>query len=292
MKLAQTVVLGLLTGGVYALLASGLTLVFGVMRIINVAQGALLVLAALFTFEVWRRTGLDPLLAIVLTTPLMFGIGWLLYRGLLARIRDAPPAMAVLLTFALAIALEGIMGLTWHNVFRSVTPSYFASSFHFGPLFVPKVLVFGCLAALVVLALLHLVLTHTWTGRAIRASAENPQGAQLVGVRVVDVAALTFAFGVATTGAGGSILSVLQAFFPASHYVWISKLLGIIVLGGMGSLPGAVIGALLLGTAEALTAVYVSTRWSTVVFYLVIMVVLLVRPQGIAGSRLREDVAA
>src|SRR6266536_854639 len=187
MKLAQTVVLGLLTGGVYALLASGLTLVFGVMRIINVAQGALLVLAALFTFEVWRRTGLDPLLAIVLTTPLMFGIGWLLYRGLLARIRDAPPAMAVLLTFALAIALEGIMGLTWHNVFRSVTPSYFASSFHFGPLFVPKVLVFGCLAALVVLALLHLVLTHTWTGRAIHvcvstrcssASAENPQGAQ------------------------------------------------------------------------------------------------------------------
>src|SRR6266536_2034222 len=136
MKLAQTVVLGLLTGGVYALLASGLTLVFGVMRIINVAQ--------------------------------------------------------------------------------------------------------------VALALLHLVLTHTWTGRAIRASAENPQGAQLVGVRVVDVAALTFAFGVATTGAGGSILSVLQAFFPASHYVWISKLLGIIVLGGMGSLPGAVIGALLL----------------------------------------------
>jgi branched-chain amino acid transport system permease protein len=97
---------------------------------------------------------------------------------------------------------------------------------------------------------------------------------------------------VATTGAGGSILSILQPFFPASHYVWISKLLGIIVLGGMGSLPGATIGALLLGVAENLTSAYVSPRWSLVVFYVVIMVVLLVRPQGIAGSRLREDVAA
>jgi branched-chain amino acid transport system permease protein len=292
MKLAQTVLLGLLTGGVYALLASGLTLVFGVMRIINVAQGALLILAALFTFEIWRRTGLDPLLAIVVTTPLMFGIGWLLYRGLLARVRAAPEAMTVLLTFALAIAIEGIMGLIWRNVFRSVTPSYFASSFHVGGLFLPKGLAAGCLTAVVVLGLLYLVLTRTWTGRGIRAAAENVQGAQLVGVRVVDVAALTFAIGVATTGAGGSILSILQPVFPASHYVWISKLLGIIVLGGMGSLPGAVIGALLLGVAENVTSAYVSPRWSLVVFYVVIMVVLLVRPQGIAGSRLREDVAA
>src|SRR6266496_3815381 len=239
MKLAQTVLLGLLTGGVYALLASGLTLVFGVMRIINVAQGALLILAALFTFEIWR-----------------------------------------------------FMGLIWRNVFRSVTPSYFASSFHVGGLFLPKGLAAGCVTAVVVLGLLYLALTRTWTGRAIRAAAENVQGAQLVGVSVVDVAAVTFAIGIATTGAGGSILSILQPFFPASHYVWISKLLGIIVLGGMGSLPGAVIGALLLGVAENVTSAYVSPRWSLVVFYVVIMVVLLVRPQGIAGSRLREDVAA
>jgi branched-chain amino acid transport system permease protein len=147
MKLAQTILLGLLTGGVYALLASGLTLVFGVMRIINVAQGALLILAALFTFEIWRRTGLDPLLSIVVTTPLMFGIGWLLYRGMLARVRAAPEAMTVLLTFALAIAIEGFMGLIWRNVFRSVTPSYFASSFHVGGLFLPKGLAAGCLTA-------------------------------------------------------------------------------------------------------------------------------------------------
>ena len=288
--LSQVVILGLLMGGVYALLASGLTLIFGVMNIINVAQGALLVLAALVTFELWRRTGLDPIVAVALTTPLMFALGWLVYRLFVARIRTAPVSMSVLLMFALAITIEGAMGLTWKNVFRSVTPAYFNQSLHLGPLFFPKPQVFGCLTAVVVLAALYLLLTRTWAGRAIRAAAENPQGSQLVGVDFRAVAALTFAVGVATTGAGGSILSVLNAVFPASHYLWISRLLGIVVLGGMGSLPGALAGALMLGVAEALTATYVSTRWSTVVFYLVILVVLLVRPQGLLGSRVRGDV--
>ena len=290
-QLAQTVVLGLLAGGVYALMASGLTLIFGVMNIINIAQGALLILSALFTFELWTRLGLDPLLSIAITTPVMFVLGWVIYRLFVARIRTAPPSTTVLLTFALAITLEGVMGLVWKNVFRSVTPQYFASSFQAGGLFFPKAQVFACLTAAVVLALLYILLTRTWTGRAIRAASANPQGAQLVGVSIGSVAAMTFAIGVATAGAGGSLLSVLYTFFPASHYQWISRLLGIIVLGGMGSLPGALIGALMLGVAETVTATYISIRWSVVVFYLVIMVVLLIRPRGLMGMRLREDVA-
>ena len=286
----ETLILGLLVGGVYALMASGLTLIFGVMNIINVAQGALLVLAGLLTFELWRRFGLDPIAAAVVTTPVMFAVGWAIYRLFVARIRTAPVSMTVLLTFALAIALEGAMGMTWKNVFRSVTPGYFNQSFHLGGFFFPKAQVFGCLAAAAVLAGLWLLLTRTWAGRAIRAASENPQASALVGVDFRGVAALTFAIGVATTGAGGSILSVLYTLFPASHYLWISRLLGIVVLGGMGSLPGAVAGALILGVAEAFTATYVSTRWATVVFYLVILVVLLVRPQGLMGSRLRGDV--
>lgn len=290
--LAQTLILGLLIGGVYALMASGLTLIFGVMKVINIAQGAFLVLAALFTFELWTRTGIDPMLSIVITTPIMFGLGWVVYRLFVARVRNAPVSTTVLLTFAMAIALEGAMGVVWENVFRSVTPSYFNRSFRLGSLFVPQAQLYGWVAALLMLGLLYLFLSKTWSGRAIRAASENPQGAQLVGVNVSGVAALTFAIGIATTGAGGSILSVLYAFFPASHYLWISRLLGIIVLGGMGSLPGALVGALLLGTAETLTQTYVDTQWANVVPYVVILVVLLVRPQGLMGSRLREDVAA
>jgi branched-chain amino acid transport system permease protein len=290
-QLGQILILGLLLGGVYALMASGLTLIFGVMHIINVAQGAFLVLAALITWELWKTTGIDPLVTMIVTTPLMFAGGYVVYKLLLQRLRDSSPSMTVLLTFGLALVIEGGMGVVTRNVFRSVTPSYFDSSFNVGPFFLPKPQVYGCLAAIAVLGLLYFALTRTWMGRAIRASSQNLDAAQLVGVSATSVAALTFALGTATTGVGGSILSVLFAFFPASHYLWISRLLGIIVLGGMGSLPGAVVGAIMLGIAETMTASYISLRWATVVFYLVIMVVLLVRPQGLFGTRLREDTA-
>ncbi|MFI7700225.1 branched-chain amino acid ABC transporter permease [Nonomuraea sp. NPDC049480] len=287
----QAVVLGLLIGGVYALMASGLTLIFGVMRIINVAQGAFLVLVAMVTWWLWNRTGIDPIVASVVTTPMMFGFGWLSYRLLVSRIRGSSPAMSVLLTFGLALVIEGVLNLTAGNKFKSASPSYFEESFRVGAIALPKAQVFGFVAAIGVLAVLYYVLHRTWTGRAIRAATQNPSGAALVGVGAAGTAALAFAIGSATAGVGGSILSVLYPFFPASHYEWISRLLGIVVLGGLGSLAGAVAGAAILGLAETLTATYGSLGWSTLVFYLVIMAVLLVRPQGLFGARLREDAA-
>jgi branched-chain amino acid transport system permease protein len=287
----QTIILGLLIGGVYALLAAGLTLIFGVMNVINVAHGAFLILAAFVTWTLWDATGLDPLLAVIVTTPLMFGFGWLLYNATIRPIRKAPPSSSVLLTFSLALVIEGVMGLVWGNTSHAVRTPYFDQSFAVGDLFLPKSQVYGCLLAVGVLAGLWGFLTKTWTGRAIRASAVNPQGAELVGVNVAAVAAMTFAVGVAVTGAGGSIVSVLYPFLPGSHYVWISRLLGIIVLGGMGSLPGAVVGALLMGVGETLTTTYVSPAWTTAVPYVIIFLVLMFRPQGLMGARLREDVA-
>lgn len=290
-QLLQAVILGLLIGGVYALLASGLTLIFGVMDVINVAHGAFLILAAFITWTIWDATGLDPLASILFTTPLMFGLGWLLYNTTVRRIRKAPPSASVLLTFGLALVLEGIMGFAWGNTSHAVRTPYFDESFGIAGIFLPKAQVYGCLVAVGVLAALYAFLTRSWTGRAIRASAVNPEGAQLVGVNVAAVAAMTFAVGIAVTGAGGSIVSVLYPFLPGSHYLWISRLLGIIVLGGMGSLPGAVIGALVLGVAETMTTTYIGPEWATAVPFVVIFVVLLLRPQGLMGARLREDVA-
>jgi branched-chain amino acid transport system permease protein len=286
----QTLILGLLVGGVYALLASGLTLIFGVMNVINIAHGAFLILAAFLTYSIWSATGLDPLAAIVITTPAMFAFGWVVYNVTLRRIRTGPAAATVLLTFGLALVVEGLMGIIWGNTAHAVTPPYSNQSFHIGSLFLPKAQVYGGIIAIAVLAVLWIVLTQSWLGRAIRAAAVNPEGAALVGVNVSAVAAATFAVGVASAGAGGSIVSVLYPFLPGSHYVWISRLLGIIVLGGMGSLPGALIGALMLGLAETLTVTYISPAWATAVPYALVFVVLLARPHGILGTRLREDV--
>ena len=287
----QALILGLLIGGVYALLASGLTLIFGVMNVINIAHGAFLIFAAFLTWSLWESTGMDPLVAILITTPAMFVFGWLLYLTAVGRIRRAPPAATVLLTFGLALVLEGLMGEIWGNTSHSVRPAYGNQSFSIGELFLPKAQVYGGLVAIVVLFGLYAILTWTWLGRAIRASAVNPQGAELVGVNVGAVATLTFAIGVASAGAGGSIASVLYPFLPGSHYQWIARLLGIIVLGGMGSLPGAVVGALALGVAETMTVTYIGPEWATAVPYVVVIIVLLLRPQGLLGARLREDVA-
>jgi len=287
----QVIILGLLIGGVYALLAAGLTLIFGVMDVINVAQGALLIFAAFVAWTLWKDLGIDPLLGVLITTPLMFAIGWAMYMLTIQFLAGKPASMSVLLTFALALVIEGTMGILWSTTYHASTPGYFAESFRPGAFYLPKAQVYGCVIAVGVLTALYVLLRYTWLGRAIRAVSENVTSARLVGVNPKKVAALTFAVGVATTGAGGSIVSVLYPFLPGSHYQWISRLLGVIVLGGMGSLPGAVVGALALGVAETTTATYISPRWATMVPYVLIVVVLLARPQGIAGVRLREDAA-
>jgi branched-chain amino acid transport system permease protein len=288
-QLVQVIILGLLIGGVYALLAAGLTLIFGVMDVINVAQGALLILAAFVSWALWHDLGIDPLLGVLITTPLMFAIGWVMYMLTIQFLAGKPASMSVLLTFALALVIEGVMGIIWSTTYHAATPAYFADSFRPGAFYLPKAQVYGCVIAVGVLTALYVLLRYTWLGRAIRAVSENATSARLVGVSPKKVAALTFAVGVATTGAGGSIVSVLYPFLPGSHYQWISRLLGVIVLGGMGSLPGAVAGALALGVAETTTATYISPRWATMVPYALIIVVLLARPQGLMGAKLRED---
>ena len=291
-QLLQTLLLGLLLGGVYALAASGLTLIFGVMRVINIAHGAFLILGAFVTYSLWDAFGIDPLLATVITTPILFAVGWVTYKVVVSPVRTAPMASTVLLTFGIALVLEGAMGEIWGNNSTAVRPSYVDESFTVGGLFVPTAQLYGGLIAVVVLVLLWLLLTKTWLGRAIRAASTNPSSAELIGVKVAAVAALVFAIGIAAAGAGGAITGVLYPFVPGSHYPWIARLLAIVVLGGLGSLSGAVLGALLFGIAETMTSAYLEPEWATAVPYAIVFAVLLIRPQGLLGTRLREDAVA
>ncbi len=285
--LIQTIILGVLVGGVYALMSSGLTLIFGVMRVINVAHGAFLILGAYSTYWLFQLAGVDPILSIALTAPLLFLIGWVVQRYILSRIEN-PEQASVLVTFALAVTMEGLMGTFWKTTLRSVKPDYATEVIKFATYRFPVTRLAGFSAALLVLLLLYLVLQRTNLGRAIRATIQDRNAAQLVGVNVQMVAALTFGIGIATAAAGGSLLSMIYSFNSSSQTDWITRVLSIIVLGGMGSLPGALVAALILGVMEQLTAVMITLYWSPIVFYIFLFLTLIVRPQGLMGEKVRE----
>lgn len=289
--LVQVALVGLLTGGVYALMVAGLTLIFGVMRVINIAHGAFLVLSAYIAYWLFTLLGIDPTLSVVVSVPLFFVIGILVQRFLLSRLPDNP-GLTVLVTFALAITLEGIMGTVWESTGRSVRTFYTAVVLPVDwsglTLRVPVIRLGGFVLAVIALAGLHVLLARSDLGRAIRATIQNPDAAQLVGVNVAWIKALAFGVGLATVAAGGALFSLIWTFNAASHEVWISKMLSIIVLGGMGSLPGALVASLLMGVIESVAAVTITTYLSPIVFYLILFLTLVFRPQGILGTRLRE----
>jgi len=285
--LIQTIILGLLVGGVYALMSSGLTLIFGVMRVINVAHGAFLILGAYLTYWLFQLTGLDPIVSIVLTAPVLFLIGWVVQRYVLSRLEN-PERSSVLVTFALAITMEGLMGTLWKTTLRSVKPEYATEVIKFATYRFPITRLIGFGSALLVLLILYMILLRTNLGRAIRATIQDRNAAQLVGVNVQAVSALTFGIGIATAAVGGSLLSMIYSFNASSQTDWITRVLSIIVLGGMGSLPGAFIAAIILGVMEQLTAVTVTLYWSPIVFYLFLFLTLIFRPQGLMGETVRE----
>ena len=287
----QVTIIGLLTGGVYALMAAGLTLIFGVMKVINIAHGAFLILSAYITYWLFTSFGLDPILSVIVTVPLLFFMGVIIQRYALARLKNEP-GLVVLVTFSLALVLEGVMGTLWQSTGRSIR-TWYTGEVLIVPLGeitlrLPWVRLAGFALAVVALGGLYLFLARTDQGRAIRATIQNRTAAQLVGVNVASIQALTFGIGLATVAAGGALFSVIWTFNASSHEEWISKLLSVIVLGGMGSLPGAFIAALIMGIAEAVAAVTMSSYISPIVFYLILFLTLIFRPQGLLGVRMRE----
>lgn len=290
MLFLQVVMFGLLLGGVYALLSSGLTLIFGVLDIVNVAQGAFLISGAFLTWKIWSLTGIEPLLLLPLVTIAWFGLGILLFKGLFARVAPQGPSMTVLLSFGLALVFEGALNLLFGNKYKSIQTPYSLNSWTIGSIVFPMTLIIASTVAIATLFLMYIYLKYSWAGRALRATAQNRDGAALVGVSHNRASSFAYGLGMATAGAGGVLVSVTYPFFPASHYDWIAKLLGIIVLGGMGSLPGAIVGSLILGITEAAGNTY-APKWTILFFYGVIILALLFKPEGILGAHVRDDSA-
>ncbi len=269
-------------------MASGQTLIFGIMKVINLAQGAFVIVASYLTFSLFQMTGLDPFLLIVITTPIMFILGVATQWFLLKPLRpDDAAELSLLVTFAVALGLEGALSLFYKTTLRSIMPGYENHSWTVWGYQVNEVRFYAFLLSIAMLGILYLLLQKTKFGRSVRATVQNPMSAQLLGVNSKAVSAFGFGLGVSTTAAAGAVFGLITPFNPGSHYDLISRLLTIVVLGGMGAIGGSVIAALMMGVGAALVSALASPIWSDFTFFIVLLLVLLIRPRGLFGAKVR-----
>ncbi|MDR0345668.1 MAG: branched-chain amino acid ABC transporter permease [Nocardiopsaceae bacterium] len=284
-ELYRAVIDGILYGGVYALMAVGLTLIFGVLDIINIAQGILVVLAAYLSYVLSVHLHVDLFLGLLITIPVMFvlgvGIQVLFMRRLRGRERTS---MSLLASYAVMIIIEGILYLGFGPDYVQLSAPYVNNSVHVLGFYLPYIYLYGFALAVILVAVLYLMLYRTTFGRSLRATMQDQTAARLIGIDINRVAALAFGIGVAATAVGGMMFGATNAFNANSGYDLISRLLAVIILGGMGSIGGALAAAVFMSVTEAIVDIW-SPTWSVVVFYAALVLVLTLRPQGLLGHR-------
>ena len=275
---------GLLTGGVYALVALGLTLIYGVLHIVNFAHGSLLMAAMFAAWLLWRA-GIDPYLALPLVAAGGFGVGWALYRFVIGRVSRGEDGAILLATLGVAVVLDNGALVLFGGDIRTVETAYGFTMVEAGPLLIalPKLVAFG--VSLLLAGALWAFMALTDTGRAIRAVAREPEGARLMGIRPDRIFALAYGIGTACLGAAGCLL--LPSFYvsPQVGHVFVLVAFTTVVLGGMGSFPGAVLGGLLIGVTESLGGLLLGESLGPIGISVLFIAVLLLRPAGLFGAR-------
>ncbi len=275
---------GLLIGGIYTLVASGLTLIYGVLHIINFAHGSLLMLAMFGVYFLLTKLGVDPYLSLVVMVPAMFALGYVMYRGLIGKLAQGKDENILLITLGLSILIENLALMFFKGDTRTISVSYSDRMVELGPLLLsfPKIVSF--LAAMVLCALLGLFIQRTDTGRAIRAVAKERMGARLVGIDVDRVFAISYGIGLATLGAAACLLMPIFYVSPTTGHVFVIVAFTVVVLGGMGSFFGAVVGGLIVGLTESFGGLFLGESLGQIGISLIFILILLLRPQGLFGG--------
>ena len=282
---AQSLLNGLLFGGVYSLMAVGLTLIFGVMRVVNFAHGDMMVWGMYLAWMLATRLGVDPYLGFVVVAAALFVFGVVVQRGLVDRIVDAPHEMQILLMLGVALVLENAALVSFGPEPQRVRSPLTASALWLGPLFVDVGRLVTFLVAAALTAALSLFLFRTDLGRTIRAAADNTYGALVIGTDVRRVYAVAFGIGAACVGAAGALVAPLVPFQPSTGLQLSVTSFNIVIIGGMGSLLGAFVGGLLVSLAESMGAVFLAPSMKELVSFSLLIVILLVRPAGLFGKR-------
>ena len=283
--LIPAIINGLLTGALYALVSLGLTLIYGVLHIINFAHGALLSAALFAAFFAFRLLGLDPYVAVFLLAPIFFGLGYMLQRLVIGPASHGDDRNMLLITLGIAVVIENVLLYAFRADTRTIEVPYAYQTVDLGFTFLAVPRVVGFVAVFGVALALWLLISFTDSGRAIRAVAKEKLGAELVGIDVAHVYAMTFGLGTACVAIAACLLIPTYYVNPTVGNAFVLVAFTIVVLGGMGSVPGALIGGLMIGVVESLSGLFLGESLGQIGIFLIFIAVLLVRPSGLFGAR-------
>jgi branched-chain amino acid transport system permease protein len=281
--LATPIVMGILLGGLYSIIALGLSLVFGVVKEINIAHGDLVILGSYFGFVALTIVGIDPILSLIIGIPLFFGIGFAIQKYLLNRAFRISMDATLIIAFGISIILQNTFQLVWTPLSRGLTTSYALASFSAGPIYVPLVYLLDLIVAILVMFFLRELLRRTYMGIAIRSAAQDRMAAQLMGINTNRVYALTFGISTALAAVAGVFLGLTFPFTPVSGMSFLIIALGVVVLGGLGSIAGTLVAGIAFGLAQTLGGYFFGVAAQMLVAYTMVLVVLAVIPRGIFG---------
>ncbi len=284
----QILLNGIFVGCMYGVAAIGLSLIFGCMEIVFIAQGAVMILASYSIYWLFTFTSIDPLFGFLLILPVFLAFGLVMYRGLFQKVAKAGKNPSLLLAFGLMVLLEHVMSLVWTPNPRTVTTSYFMSAVGFGGI---RIAVTGLIvagAAVVATALVFLFLKTTMLGKAVRGVSEDTRAAALLGISPVRVSAAAFAIGIGLAGIAGVATCISYSFDPYFGFLFSLKALIAVAFGGLGSVEGALLGGVILGALESLSSYTISAGWADAVGYAAFLIVLIIRPRGLLGRSVEK----
>lgn len=279
----QSIVSGLLMGGIFALLGVGFSLSWGVIKVINIAHAAFGILAAYIAYWGLTLFGIDPVLSLGLSLPLLFVTGLIIYRFLIQPITRAKDIVvaSMILTFGLAIVLENAMLFAWSPNERLISTFYSSQSIFVGDIIVKVSNLVGFVLSIMGIGVIYLFLYHTHTGKAVRATWQEPEGAALQGINLRKVSMIAFALAIASAGAGGVAMAFMYSFHPPVHNLWLIFLFLVVIVGGVGSVIGSAVAGLIIGLITGLSGAFFPFQWINVLLFGLLMGILLIKPEGL-----------
>jgi branched-chain amino acid transport system permease protein len=277
------VIMGIMLGGLYALIALGLSLLFGVMKLINLAHGDFVVLGSYFSYGILTYLGLDPILSLIITLPVMFGLGYLIQKYLMSRAFAVSSDTALIIAFGISLIIQNANQIAWTPLSRGLNTSYSQASFFIGSMQFPLIYLLDLIAGILVMLLLREFLTRTYLGRAITAASQDKRAAQLMGINTNRVHGYAFAIAMASTAVGGVFLGMTFPFTPTSGISFLTIAFGTVIIGGLGSMWGTFLGGIILGVMQTLGGYFFGPASQMLVVYLIVLVILAIRPQGLFG---------